>query len=55
MHELQQRNVSRNILFFKSLNALKMSRNWGSKFKKASLVCNVLMCAGVLKGLKKAI
>jgi hypothetical protein len=34
VHELQYRNLSRNILFFKSLNALKMSRNWGSKFKR---------------------
>jgi hypothetical protein len=34
MHELQQRNVSRNILLFRSLNALKTSRNWSSEFKR---------------------
>jgi hypothetical protein len=34
MHELQLRNISRNILLFKSFNALKMSENWGSKFKR---------------------
>jgi hypothetical protein len=28
-HQLQHRNISRNILSFKNVNALKMSGNWG--------------------------